>query len=182
MSNIVLISGSPSLFSRSNQILSYLGAKLKEEEQFSVSHILVNEIPLEDLFYGKYDSETIKKIAKQIQEAKGVIIASPVYKASYPGVLKALLDILPQDIFKSKPVFPIMTGGSPNHLLAIEYTLKPLISILKGHSLQGVYILDSQINTEYKNPIIDDDIKRRIELQIGYFIEAIREGKISIPQ
>ncbi len=179
MSSIVLISGSPSLFSRSTKILSYLGTRLKEEN-FTISHVTVNEIPLEDLFYGRYDSETIQKITKQIQDAKGVIIASPVYKASYTGVLKALLDILPQDIFKSKPVFPIMTGGSPNHLLAIEYTLKPIISVLKGYSLQGVYILDSQINTDYQNPIIDDDIKRRIELQISHFIEAIREQKLSI--
>lgn len=181
MSNIVLLSGSPSVSSRSNQVLKYLGGKL-EKEFFSVTHISVQDIPLEDLFFGKYDSPTIKKIANQTEQAKGVIIASPVYKAAYTGVLKSLLDILPQDIFKSKPVFPIMTGGSPSHLLAIEYTLKPLIAILKGHSLRGVYILDSQINRDSENPIIDEEINGRINAQVQYFIEAIQEQKLTITQ
>jgi len=52
-----------------------------------------------------------KEIANDLQDAKGVIVGSPVYKASYSGVLKALFDVLPEDILNRKPVLPIMTGG-----------------------------------------------------------------------
>lgn len=181
MRNIVLISGSPSISSRSSKVLTYLGTTL-EKESFQVSHISVQDIPLEDLFSGNYTSKVITDIAQQIQQAEGIIVASPVYKASYTGVLKTLLDIMPQDLFQSKPVLPIMTGGSPAHLLAIEYTLKPLIAILKGNPLRGVYILDSQINKEYEVPIIDPEIRHRLEVQTKCLIEAIKDKKMTFSQ
>jgi FMN reductase len=65
---------------------------------------------------------------QELKGASGVIIVSPVYKAAYSGALKTLLDLLPQDILKDKPVFPLMVGGSGAHLLAIDYSLKPLLA------------------------------------------------------
>src|SRR5699024_5967083 len=159
------------------QVLKYVG-KVLQEETFNIDHISVQDIPLEDLFHGNYNSPVIQKISKQIENAKGIVIASPVYKAAFTGILKSLIDILPQDSFKSKPVLPIMTGGSMAHLLALEYSLKPLIAILKGHSLRGVYILDTQIDKEKPNPIIDEAINNRINQQTNYFVDAIREERL----
>lgn len=100
----------------------------------------VKDVPHEDLFLGKYDSPAIKDIASLIQNAKGVVVGSPVYKGVYSGVLKALLGVLPQDALKHTPVLPLMTGGSMSHLLGLEYTLEPVLATLKG-----LYLLDSQI-------------------------------------
>src|SRR5690625_17681 len=128
MSRIVMLSGSPSANSRSDHILKYLG-KLVEKQDFEVSHISVRNIPQEDLFTGNYQSPAIQNIVANIESAQGIVIASPVYKGAYTGVLKALIDVLPQDILEHKPALPIMTGGSLSHLLAIEYALKPLVNI-----------------------------------------------------
>src|SRR5699024_224055 len=181
MSNIVLISGSPSVSSGSNKILNHVGSIL-QQENFTVDYVSVQDIPLDDLFYGNFNSPIIQKISEQIKNVKGIVIAFPVYKAAFTGILKSLIDILPQDSFKSKPVLPIMTGGSMAHLLALEYSLKPLIAILKGHSLRGVYILDTQIDKEKQNPIIDEAINNRINQQTNYFVDAIREERLSILQ
>lgn len=172
MSEIVILSGSPSAYSRSDQVLKYLGSLLKEEH-FSVTHISVKDVPHEDLFLGKYDSPAIKGIATLIQNAQGVIVGSPVYKGAYSGVLKALLDVLPQDVLQHTPVLPLMTGGSMSHLLAIEYTLKPVLATLKGHNLKGLYLLDSQIDKQKENPIIDEDILNRTKKQLYYFVEVV---------
>ncbi|ASK63827.1 FMN reductase (NADPH) [Virgibacillus phasianinus] len=172
MSEIVIISGSPSESSRSDQVLKYLGTLLNQEN-FSVSHISVKNVPHEDLFLGKYDSPAIQDIAALIQNAKGVIVGSPVYKGAYSGVLKALLDVLPQDVLRHTPVLPLMTGGSMSHLLAIEYSLKPVLATLKGHNLKGLYLLDSQIDKQKENPIIDEGILERTNKQLYYFIELV---------
>ncbi|UJL47689.1 NADPH-dependent FMN reductase [Virgibacillus sp. NKC19-16] len=172
MSEIVVLSGSPSEFSRSEQVLKYLGALL-QQEYFSVTHISVKDVPAEDVFQGKFDSPAIQEITALVQNAKGIIVGSPVYKGAYSGVLKALLDILPQDVLKHKPVLPLMTGGSPSHLLAIEYALKPVLATLKGHNLKGLYLLDSQIDKQQENPIIDADILQRTKKQLQYFIEIV---------
>ena len=45
-------------------------------------------------------------------------MATPIYKASYSGVLKAFLDLLPQFAFGGKVVLPLLTGGTAAHVLA----------------------------------------------------------------
>lgn len=173
MSEIVILSGSPSESSRSDLVLKYIGDLLKKEG-FSVKHISNRDVPMEVVFHGEYNSPEITEIASLLQEAKGVIVGSPVYKAAYTGVLKALLDILPQDVLRETPVFPLMTGGSHAHLLAIEYTLKPVLAVLKGENLQGVYLLDSQIDKkQVENPIIDDEILRRVKHQLYLFVDKV---------
>ena len=173
MSDIVILSGSPSEASRSELVLKHLGDLLKERG-FSVSHLSVRDVPQEDLFLGKYDSDSIAEISTLIHEAKGVIVGSPVYKAAYSGVLKALIDLLPQDVLQDTPVLPLMTGGSSAHLLALEYTLKPLLATLKGQNLKGVYLVDSQIDKlNPAAPIIDKDVEQRIQKQLDYFAKII---------
>ncbi|WP_106497865.1 NADPH-dependent FMN reductase [Lentibacillus sp. Marseille-P4043] len=172
MSEIAILSGSPSAYSRSEQVLKYLGTLLKQED-FSVTHISVKDVPPETLFSGDFDTPAIREIATLTQAAKGVIVGSPVYKGAYSGVLKALLDILPQDVLKHKPVLPLMTGGSMSHLLAIEYALKPVLATLKGYNLKGIYVLDSQIDKQKKNPIVDEDILQRTKKQLHYFVELV---------
>ncbi|MFP3359869.1 NAD(P)H-dependent oxidoreductase, partial [Planococcus sp. SIMBA_143] len=97
----------------------------------------MRDVPAKDLMFGNFNSPAVTDIAEDIHNARGVIVGSPVYKAAYSGVLKSLFDILPQDVLRDTPVLPIMSGGSISHLLAMEYTLKPLLSTLKGVPLKG---------------------------------------------
>lgn len=179
LSQIVLISGSPSAESSSDKVLDFMGSLIKKQGH-QVEKITVTDLPAEDLVYGRYDGDAIKEVTKKVEKADGIVIASPVYKSAYTGVLKALLDILPQDVFQSKVVLPIMVGGSYKHLLAIEYTLKPIISILKGNSLNGIYIVDNQVDKKLENPIIDQQIDKRIIKQLEDFEEALQEIEVSI--
>ncbi|MBS4208907.1 NADPH-dependent FMN reductase [Bacillus sp. FJAT-50079] len=180
MSEIVLISGSPFEVSSSDRVLKYVG-KLLEERGYGVTYISVRDVEHEDLFLANFNSPTVQRIASQIKEAKGVLVSSPVYKAAYSGVLKVFIDILPQDILEGKPVLPIMTGGSRYHLLALEYALKPLLATLKAHNLQGVYLVDSEIDKEKDIPILDVDTLQRIKNQLDDFIEFIHKQNSLIP-
>jgi FMN reductase len=173
MSDIIIISGSPSDTSKTKKVLEYLG-EIVEREGFSIKHISVRDVSKDVLFEGKYDSPEIHNIATLIQDAKGVIIGSPVYKGAYSGVLKALIDLLPQDVLEHKPVLPIMTGGSAVHLLALEYALKPVLASLKAHNLKGLYFVDSQIDKQGEIPIIDEDTLKRTKKQLYYFMKLAK--------
>lgn len=173
MSDIILISGSPSDTSKTKKVLDYLGTIL-ELEGFSIKHISVKDVSKDVLFDGAYDSPEIRDIATLIQNAKGVIIGSPVYKGAYSGVLKTLIDVLPQDVLKHKPVLPLMTGGSSTHLLALDYTLKPVLASLKAHNLKGLYFIDAQIDKQSEIPINDVDTLKRTKKQLYYFMELAK--------
>lgn len=180
MPKIVILSGSPSESSRSETVLTYLGGQLTKKG-FSVSHVSVRDVPAEDLFTARFGSPAIQEISSKLFEADGVIVASPVYKAAYAGVLKALMDLLPQDVLQETPVLPLMTGGGPNHLLALEYSLKPLLATLKGLNLKGIYLVDSQIDKQRpEQPILDEDVLNRLIKQLDYFIQIVDKQHVLV--
>ena len=63
-----------------------------------------------------------------IVEASAVLFASPVYRASFPGVLKNLLDVLPVEALRNKPVGIVAMGGSPHHYLAVDGHLRLVLA------------------------------------------------------
>jgi FMN reductase len=148
MPPIVLVSGSPSASSKSSFLLGLVLQQLKERGQAGAL-ISVRDFPAQDLLEAKYDSPVFDAAKKLIAESAGVVVATPVYKAAYSGSLKTFLDILPQYAFRGKTLLPLATGGSPGHLLAIDYALKPVLSALAATDvLQGVYAVDTHFKLE----------------------------------
>ncbi|WP_165970954.1 NADPH-dependent FMN reductase [Peribacillus frigoritolerans] len=172
MSYLVAISGSPSAESRSSTLTSYLQREA-ENKGVQVEEVSVLDFDPEVLIHGKYDHPSILEFTDKLKGANGVIIVSPVYKASYSGALKTLLDLLPQDILKNKPVFPLMVGGSGAHLLAIDYSLKPLLAALGAQTiLKGVYLLDKYVDkADFENPINELEVQSRVTLQFNQLLE-----------
>jgi FMN reductase len=73
-----------------------------------------------------YGDATRQAVAR-ISNAGAVLIGAPVYRASFPGVLKNLLDITPVDALQNKPVGILAMGGSAHHYLAIDTQLRAVL-------------------------------------------------------
>ncbi len=145
MSDIVIISGSPNGASRLNGMIQYVQKKL-EESGFHAKTINVVSLPAEDLVHSRFGSPAITEANRMVEEAAAVIIASPVYKASYTGVLKSYIDLLPQKGLEGKLIAPLFIGGTLAHLLSIDYSLKPVLASMGAkHYVSSVYATDSQI-------------------------------------
>jgi FMN reductase len=81
-----------------------------------------------------------------VAEADAIVVGTPVYKASFSGVLKVFLDLLPQDGLAGKLVLPVATGGSQSHMLALDYALRPVLaSLAPRHILPSIYAASSQL-------------------------------------
>ena len=76
---------------------------------------------------GGYDEATRQAVAR-IAAAGAVLIGTPVYRASFPGVLKNLLDIVPVEALQAKPVGLVAMGGSPHHYLAVDTQLRQVLA------------------------------------------------------
>ena len=72
--------------------------------------------------------EPTRRAVARIAAAAAVLIGAPVYRASFPGVLKNLLDITPVEALQGKPVGIVAMGGSPHHYLAIDGQLRPVLA------------------------------------------------------
>lgn len=174
MSEIIALAGSPAHPSRTSAVLEYAKTILAQKH-LQTELISVREFPPEDLLLAKFDSPAIKAAQIKIAEAKGIIIATPVYKAAYTGVLKAFLDLLPPGSLNGKIILPIATGGTLAHLLSIEYALKPVIATLGAKFiLSGVYLLDTQIQHQNgTNVQLEPEIEQRLITALDELSEAI---------
>jgi FMN reductase len=92
-----------------------------------------------------WSSETVSDLVEQVAGSLVVVVASPTYKATYTGLLKAFLDRFPHQGLGSVTAVPLMLGGSPAHSLAIDHGLRPLLVEL-GATVPtgGLYVLDSE--------------------------------------
>jgi FMN reductase len=102
-------------------------------------------LPPEDLLFGK-GSDALTRAHAALAQARGIVVATPVYKAAYSGLLKTFLDYLPEGALSGKRAYPIATGGSNAHLLSIDYALKPVLSVLgASRILEGLYLTNDAI-------------------------------------
>ena len=72
--------------------------------------------------------EATRRSVTQIASAGALLIGAPVYRASFPGVLKNLLDIVPVEALQNKPVGIVAMGGSPHHYLAVDTQLRQVLA------------------------------------------------------
>lgn len=77
-----------------------------------------------------FASPELQERLDAIVEADAVIVSTPIYTASYSGLFKMLIDVLPKDSLRDKPVLLGATGGTARHSLAIDHGLRPLFAYL----------------------------------------------------
>ncbi|MFC9504526.1 NADPH-dependent FMN reductase [Streptomyces sp. NPDC057002] len=145
MATVLSVSGSPSASSRTSRLLRHLDERLAAQGH-DVIPLDVRTIPAEALLGADFRHPAIVEATELFARADGVVVGTPVYKASYSGVLKALLDLLPQYALTGKTVLPLATGGSIAHVLAIDYALRPVLTSMgAAHTVQGWFTLDKDL-------------------------------------
>lgn len=74
----------------------------------------------------------LQDVIDKVVAADGLIVVTPIFKASFPGLFKSFVDVLEADALIGKPVLLAATGGTARHSLAIDHTLRPLFAYLQA--------------------------------------------------
>lgn len=146
--SVLLIAGSPTQHSRSAGLLHAVGAQLAAHA-VPLNTLSVRDLDAQALLHARFEHPDIVRAAALVDSAQVLVIATPVYKAAYSGALKIWLDLLAQTALKGKTVLPLATGGSPHHMLALDYALRPVLQSLGAkHILPGIYATDAQVQLQ----------------------------------
>ena len=106
----------------------------------------------------------VEREVRAIENADLLVVASPVYRASFTGLFKHLFDFVDQYALVDTPVLLAATGGSERHALIIEHQLRPLFGFFQSLTLPvGVYAHDSDF-TDYRisAPLLNERIGKAI--------------------
>ncbi len=79
-----------------------------------------------------FPSPTVSAVLDMVAEADALIVVTPIFSGSYPGMLKDLVDLLPEKVLAGVPVLMGATAGTSRHALALEHALRPLLSYLRA--------------------------------------------------
>jgi FMN reductase len=98
---------------------------------------------IDELF--DWSSERVALVIESVMDADLLIVASPTFKATYTGLLKVFLDRIGGGALLGTLAIPMMVAGAPQHALAVETYLRPLLVELGATCLTpGVCLLESQ--------------------------------------
>jgi FMN reductase len=117
-------------------------------------------------------SPAAEDVVRTIESATLLIVASPVYRASFTGLFKHVFDFVGQYALIDKPVLLAATGGSDRHALIIEHQFRPLFSFFQAITLPiGVYASDVDF-TDYR--ISSEALRERIGQAVLRGVPVVR--------
>jgi FMN reductase len=166
--SIVALAGSPSAESRTVALLRHIASRLDGRD---VEVISIRSLPADALLGADTNDPAIGEAVKKVADADGLVVASPVYKAAYSGVLKTFLDLLPAGVLAGKTVLPILTGGAPTHALAVDYALRPVLTALGArHVLTGLFLIDKQIERTPDGVVLAPDVQATVDAAVAELV------------
>lgn len=125
MSSIAVVVGNPQPGSRTRLVAEEVAQQLAQRSGAEVlATIELSEVA--DLLF-RFPAPEIDALLEEVAAADVVVVASPTYKATYTGLLKAFLDRYGNAGLATVTAVPVLTIGAPVHALAVEVSLRPLL-------------------------------------------------------
>lgn len=139
----VVVSGSPSPESRSKRLLDHAAERL-EDEGVATTRLDLARLPADGLL-GRETPPVLQAALAAVARADIVVVGTPVYRASYSGLLKVFFDLLPRGALEGKVGVLVATGGVAGHQMVLDHGLRPLLASLGAITVPtGTYGTDAQ--------------------------------------
>jgi FMN reductase len=139
---------------------------------------LIEVATLGPLFAGALRREDlhpeVEDALRAIETADLLIVASPVYRASFTGLFKHLFDFVGQYALVGTPVLLAATGGGERHALILEHQMRPLFGFFQALTLPvGVYACDTDFDG-YE--LTSEAVKRRIDQAVARSLPLVTQA------
>ncbi len=143
---LTVLVGNPKPASRTLQVAVAVASALRELLALPEPAV----VDLADIAGGLFGPAPaqLEEALATVSQSTLVVVASPTYKATYTGLLKAFLDRYGNNALVGTTCVPLMTGAAPIHALAPEAYLRPLLVEL-GASVptRGLYVTEDQFGS-----------------------------------
>jgi FMN reductase len=145
MTKIAVVTGNPKPASRTHSVALAVADALAKELPDAETEPVIDLAGYAPRLFDWADEE-LTGLTAAVAAADVAIFASPTYKASFTGLLKAFLDRYGSNGLAGVTAVPLMTGGWPGHLLAVEVHLRPvLVELGATVPARGLYVTEQEL-------------------------------------
>ncbi len=177
MSNnsIAVVVGNPKVKSRTLGVAERVAAAAATAAGLATSGSIADQMSVIELAslgpqLFDWSSADVKAAVATLSSSTLAVIATPVYKATYTGLLKSFLDWFGTTGLSGVTVVPVMVGGSAGHALAVEVHLRPLlVEIGATVPTRGLFVLEQELDDldttiatwlEHAGPLLANSVRR----------------------
>ena len=156
---VVGISGSPSPVSKSRVLVE---AALDAFSGHGAKTLLVDLAALPaDALLGRGSAPEVAAALEAVSRAGIIVVGTPVYRATYSGLLKVFFDLMAPESMVDKVGVPLVSGQSRGHALSVDHGLRPLFASLGATVVAaGVYATPEQFVDGVPGPELRQAVER----------------------
>ena len=154
--DITVLCGNPRRDSRTLAVAERVADALADAVATEELHTSRSTIDLASLGDGVLDPAAIPvgEALVTVRSSHLLVVATPVYKGSYTGLLKMFLDELPHRALDGVTAVPVTVQRAPDHLLAVDVHLRPLLVELGAAvPTRAVALLEEQLTAGGPDPV-----------------------------
>jgi len=176
-------------FSGSLRKCSYNTMALKATQKLAPSHITIEHEDISDVPFYNADihsekfPDNVEQLVRKIKEADGILIVSPEYNYSIPGVLKNAIDMLsrhPEKPFDNKAVAIMGASISAQGTSRMQYHLRQVMVYLNAYAVNRpeVMIATAQHKFDAEGNLTDETAKKLIPQLLTALSELSEKLKV----
>lgn len=176
---IVAVAGSLSAPSRTQLVTSHVAGRIAARSGGSVTLVDVATLaPDLGRSFSRPAVGSVETALKAIEQAHLIVAGSPVYKGSYAGFFKHLVDLIDYRALAGVPVALLATGGSDRHALVVEHHMRPLFASFDAHTLPtAVFVVDRDVESDGR--VTDERVAARIDALIREAAGAVQRPAVA---
>jgi FMN reductase len=145
---ITTIIGNPRVASRTRLAAEAVAGSLERLAREAGRDVEMHVVELAELAgeLFAFPSDAADAAVALVRSSDLLVVASPTYKATYTGLLKAFFDRFGSNALAGIVAVPLMLGGAPIHTLAVDVHLHPLLLELGASCpTRGLFVLESEL-------------------------------------
>jgi FMN reductase len=120
----------------------------------------------------RFTDDTATVVAR-VAQADVVLLASPVYRGTFTGALKNLLDLVPVEALRDKPVGIVAMGATAHHHLGVDWQLRAALAWFGALVAPTSVYLES---VHFREGRLADEAARRALAELVDTLLALRAG------
>jgi FMN reductase len=159
MTTLAALNGSPSSRSRTGALAA---AAVALAGAGQVVHLAA--LDAEGLL-ARRQADDVAAALETALHAEVLLVATPVYRRTYSGLLKVFFDLMEPHALAGMPVVLGATAGGPADALCGDHALRPLVASLDGFAVPtAVYATHADFDEELSlKPALSETLRRALE-------------------